>query len=373
MTAHPPIHIIGGGVAGLGIGWRLATEGFDVTLFDQGDIGRGASWAAAGMLAAILESEPGEEALLPFLLDAQKDWPGFARELQAFTGLDVGYAETGTLFAAAERDDMGELRHRHDYFAKRGIQLQWLNRAELAAREPCLSPRAHSALFSPDDHQVDNRALTEALVESCKKSGVKLRPHSPVEEVIIENNRVTGLISNGEKIPAMHVVLAAGAWSGNIKGLPEKNLPPVYPLKGQMLALQMDATRPILRHVLWTPRVYLVPRADGRLIIGATMEDRGFESTARAGSILHLLREAFEILPGMEELPLIESWVGFRPTSRDDAPILGPSGIEGLTYATGQHRHGILLTPLIAELVSDYIISGTLRDEAVPFTMKRFA
>jgi glycine oxidase len=373
MTAQSPLHIIGGGVAGLGIGWRMAAEGRAVEIYDQGEIGRGASWAAAGMLAAILESEPGEEALLPFLLEAQKRWVGFARELKLFTGLDIGYAETGTLFAAAERDDLGELRHRHDYFAKRGIQLQWLNRSELAACEPCLSPRAHSALFSANDHQVDNRALTEALIAACKKSGGALHAHSPVEKIIIENNRVAGLVCNGKKISASEIVLAAGAWSGAIKGLPEKILPPVYPLKGQMLALQMDPARPILRHVLWTPRVYLVPRADGRLIIGATMEDRGFESTARAGSVLHLLREAFEILPGIEELPLIESWVGFRPTSRDDAPILGPSGIQGLTYATGQHRHGILLTPLIADLIADYIRSGALQDEAMPFTMKRFA
>jgi glycine oxidase len=366
------IHIIGAGVAGLGIGLRLAQAGCAVDVYDKDEAGHGASFAAAGMLAAILESEPGEEALLPFLLEAQTLWPGYARELNALSGKDVGYIETGTIFAARERDDIGILRQRHSYFHNRGIALEWLDRDQLHAREPFISPRAHNALYSAQDHQVDNRALVAALLAACQKAGVTIHARTPVDEIVIADNRVTGLRIAGKITPAENVILAAGAWSGSMKGLPEKNLPPVYPLKGQMLALQMDPKQPLLTHVLWTPRVYLVPRADGRLVIGATMEDRGFESVARAGSVLHLLREAFDILPGIEELPLIESWTGFRPTTRDDAPILGPSGVDGLCYATGQHRHGILLTPLLADVLCAYIMSGRLNPLAAALTMARF-
>ncbi|MBI3420380.1 MAG: glycine oxidase ThiO [Proteobacteria bacterium] len=372
MSFHKHLHIVGAGVAGLSIGWRLSQAGWDVDIYDKGAAGHGASWAAAGMLAAILESEPGEEKLLPFLLESQELWPDFAHELETVSSHAVGYIESGTLFAARERDDMGILRQRHDYLSKHGMILEWLDRAQLLEREPCINPRAYGALLSPEDHQVDNRALVVALLSACRKAGVKIHEYTPVEEVLIERNSVAGFVSKGHKIPAAHLLLAAGAWSGSIKGLPENFLPPVYPLKGQMLALQMDLGKPILRHVLWTPRVYLVPRTDGRLVIGATMEDKGFEEVQRAGSVLHLLREAFEILPGIEELPLIESWTGLRPTSTDDAPILGGSGIGGLSFATGQHRHGILLTPLIAGVMAEYIDKGILQEIAAPFTMARF-
>ncbi len=375
MSGKKEFHIIGAGVAGLGIGWRLAQRGHRVTVFDKGEAGKGASWAAAGMLASILESEPGEESLLPFLLEAQNLWPDFVKEISDFTGLDIGYRQTGTIFAACERDDAGILRQRYDFLQKNGVTLEWLERETVRAREPFLSPRVYSALYSPGDHQVDNRALTLALHAACLASGVTIRSHAPVSEIMSEGGHVAALRCMGDMIPAQNVVLCAGAWSAEIRGAPEVNsgnLPPVYPLKGQMLALQMDPKHPILTHVLWTPRVYLVPRKDGRLVIGATMEDRGFESLQRAGSVLHLLRETFEVLPGMEELPLAESWTGLRPSSRDDAPILGPTGIKGLSIATGQHRHGILMTPLIAGLMADYLITGKLGASARPYTLARF-
>jgi glycine oxidase len=167
-------------------------------------------------------------------------------------------------------------------------------------------------------------------------------------------------------------VLATGAWSGNIKGILPELLPPVFPMKGQMMAVQMEARLPLLQHVVWTPHVYLVPRGDGTLIIGATLEDKGFDENVTAGGLLHLLRETWDVLPGIEELNILETWTGFRPTSRDDAPIMGASGVKGLTYATGQHRHGILFTPLLGTAVCDYITKGALPDVATPFTMQRF-
>lgn len=366
------VSIIGSGVAGLGIAWALAQGGMRVTVFDQGKIGRGASWAAAGMLAAALETEAGEETLLPFALTAQRLWPEFAARLEAASGLSVGYRESGTLSIAPLRDDVGYLRHRQAFLTQCGLSVIWLDRAELKQREPFLSPRISHALFSAGDHQVDNRALVTALHAACVKSGVVFHENTKVDEVVLADHRLTGIRVKDEVLATQHLVVAAGAWSGQLRGLPPANLPPVFPMKGQMLALQMDPAQPLIRHVVWTPHVYLVPRGDGRLVVGATMEDKGFDAALTGGGVLHLLRETFEVLPGMEELPLLESWVGFRPTSRDDAPVLGPSGIEGVTFATGQHRHGILMTPLIAAAIQDYILKGSLPTVAQPFTMQRF-
>lgn len=372
VMTQKTIHIIGGGVAGLGLAWRLAIAGMRVTVFDKGAIGRGASWAAAGMLAAVIEAEPGEDALIPFVLKSQSMWPDFAAELQAYTGQDVGYRESGTLFVAAERDDEGLLKQRFDFLKARNLPVEWLERSELRKREPYFSPRVTHGFYSAQDHQVDNRALVDALHAACKKAGVELHANADVSEIKISNGKATHIVINDGIIAVENLVLAAGAWSGSIKGLPLEALPPVFPMKGQLLAVQMDARQPLLKHVVWTPQVYLVPRSDGRLIVGATLEDKGFDASLTAGGILHLLRETWEALPGIEELPLLETWAGFRPTSRDDAPILGESAIKNLSFMTGQHRHGILMTPLLAAAMSEYILKGALPDVAAPFTMQRF-
>lgn len=366
------IHIIGGGVAGLGLAWRLSQRGIKSVVFDKGAMGRGASWAAAGMLAAVIEAEPGEDALIPFVLQSQAMWPEFATELNAASGQDIGYRESGTIFIAPERDDEGLIKQRHDYLKARHLPVEWLDKSELRKREPFLSPRVTHGFYSPKDHQVDNRALVDALHIACQKAGVELRPNCNVQNITCNNDCVTHLTVNGETIPVEHVVLAAGAWSGSMNGLPQNILPPVFPMKGQLLSLQMDVRMPLLRHVVWTPQVYLVPRGDGRLIVGATLEDKGFDATLTAGGILHLLRETWEAIPGIEELPLLESWAGFRPTSRDDAPILGQSGLKNLGFMTGQHRHGILMTPLLAAAMCEYICDGKLPDVAAPFTIHRF-
>ena len=366
------IHIIGGGVAGLGLAWRLAQRGVKSIVYDKGAIGRGASWAAAGMLAAVIEAEPGEDALIPFVLKSQSMWPEFAKELNAYTSHDIGYRESGTIFIAPERDDEGLLKQRFEFLKARDLPVEWLDKSELRKREPFLSPRVTHGFYSAQDHQVDNRALVDALHAACIKAGVELKPNSEIQNMTSAHDRVTHLTVNGEMIVVEQVVLAAGAWSGSINGLPQNILPPVFPMKGQLLALQMDVRMPLLKHVMWTPQVYLVPRSDGRLIIGATLEDKGFDASMTAGGMLHLLRETWEALPGIEELPLLESWAGFRPTSRDDAPILGQSGLKNLSFMTGQHRHGILMTPLLAAAMCEYICEGRLPDVAAPFTMKRF-
>ena len=373
-SAPPKTVIIGAGVIGLGIAWRLAQAGCRVSLFDRGEAGRGASWAAAGMLAAAVETEPGEEPLLPLALDSQRLWPDFARELEAVAGISVDYRGEGTLVLALNRDDAEQLRHSFDFQRRLGLDLEWLTAAEARRREPHLKPGIAAAVLSPRDHQVDNRCLGRALAAAVRKAGAALHEHCPVREIMVSGGRAAGVVTDQGREEADVVVLAAGAWSREIGGLAPQALPPVRPIKGQMLALQMDPTAPILSHVVWLPRGgYLVPRKDGRLIVGGTVEEKGFDTAITAGGLLALIEGAWRAVPAIEELPVAETWVGFRPGSRDDAPMLGPGAIDGLVVATGHHRNGILLTPVTAAVVSDYILTGRLREIARPFSPQRFA
>ena len=374
MSAPPATAIIGGGIIGLAIGWRLAQAGVGVEIFEREAAGRGASWAAAGMLAAGVESEPGEAALCRLNRLGQALWPDFAAELEAAAGLGVGLRREGTIEIALTRDDAAKLRHVFDFQRAQGVTLEWLTPAEARAREPHLGTQLAGAVFSPHDHQVDNRAVVVALRRAFLAAGGVLREATPVAAVVCAGDRVAGLeLGTGEFPPCHRVVLAAGPWSSLLAGLPEAARPAVRPIKGQMLALGMDPAAPLLSHVLWTPRVYLVPRGDGRLIVGATTEERGFDTAITAGGMFSLLEGAWRALPAIEELPIIETWVGFRPGSRDDAPLLGPHGPEGLVFATGHHRNGILLAPLTAELIARYLLEGAIDPAMHPFLPDRFA
>jgi glycine oxidase len=370
---RPKTIVIGAGVIGLSIAWRLAESGCRVTVYDRGKAARGASWAAAGMLAAAVETEPGEERLLALTLESQRLWPDFSRELEAATGISVEYRDEGTLVVALNRDDAATLRHSFEFQKRLGLELAWLSAGEARRREPHLKPGIAAAVWSPNDHQVENRCLGRALIAACRNSGVVLHEHCPVREIEMAGGRVVGVVTEQGRDPAEVVVLAAGAWSRQIGGVPTAFVPPVRPIKGQMLALQMERAAPLIRHVVWLPNGYLVPRRDGRLIIGATVEERGFDAALTAGGILSLLEGAWRAVPAIEELPIVETWVGFRPGSRDDAPILGASGIDGLVVATGHHRNGILLTPVTAQGISAYVLTGRLPDALRPFSPERFA
>jgi len=367
----PRVAIIGGGVIGLAIGWRLAAAGCGVTLFERDGVGRGASWAAAGMLAAACEAEPGETALLRLNRHSQALWPGFAGEVEAAAGLAVGYRGEGTLLVALDRDDRARLQATYEFQRRLGLDLAWLGAAETGAREPHLSPGLAGAVFSPGDHQVDNRLLTVALAMAFRRAGGILREHTAVDAVATAGGRATGIRIGGDLVPADFVVLAAGAWSPQIGGLDAIRLF-VRPVKGQMLALRMDPAAPLLRHVVWTKQVYLVPRGDGRLIVGGTVEERGFDDRLTAGGMLALLEGAWRALPAVEELPIDEIWVGFRPGSRDDAPLLGPCAIDRLVLATGHHRNGILLTPATAAAIATFVLTGEVAAAIQPFGIARF-
>ena len=376
-SAASRVAIIGGGVIGLSIAWRLGQRGIAVTLFEAGICGREASWAAAGMLAAQIETEPTEEGLLPLARESQRLWPDFALELERATGIAVGFRDEGTMMVALTRDDAEKLRFTHDLHRRMDLPISWLSAAEVLAREPHLNPRVSGGLSSPLDGQVDNRLVVGALLAACRSVGCIIREHSPVDGVEIVQGRVTGVrVAGADEDPAFHpadvVVMAAGAWSRGIKGLPARSRLPVRPVKGQMLALRMDPAAPLLRHVVWAPNCYLVPRGDGRLIVGATTEERGFDRTQTAGAMLALLDGAWRALPGVEELAVDEFWCGFRPGSRDDLPILGTTDTEGLVLATGHHRNGILLTPITAQTIAETIISGRSPALIRPFALDRF-
>lgn len=373
-SSFPRVAVIGAGVIGLGIAWRLAQRGAIVTVFDKDLAGQGASHAAAGMLAACIEAEPGEEALVALGRRSQRLWPAFAAELKDVSGVDVDLRQEGTLYVALTADDQARLTHDLGFHKSLGLPVEWISAAAARKREPHLGGRLTGALFSPEDHQVENRKLAQALRLSAERAGVTIRENCPVARVLLADDRARGVVlEGGDTVEADAVVLAAGAWSRQIEGVPAALRPPVRPLKGQMIALRMEPAAPLVTHVIWGPNIYIVPRNDGRLLLGATVEEKGFDATLTAGGVLALLEAAWRVIPAIEELPIAEMWVGHRPGSRDDAPILGPSAVPGLAYATGHHRNGILLTPVSADAVAGLVLDGTVEAAIQPFGMARFA
>lgn len=366
------IVIVGGGIMGLGIGWYLARAGQEVEILERGEAGRGASWAAGGMLAPHAESEPGEESLTPLLVEGLRRWPDFVKELEAETGMSVDYRQDGALLVALDQDDARKFRFWYEFLRDLKQPVEWLSGYEVRKMEPYLSRSAVAAIWSPHDYHVNNQLVVLALRKAFEQAGGRLREHTPVEEVVISNGRVQGVRAGGEMVEADVVVIAAGAWSRDLPGLPESVRPPVRPVKGQVVILQMPPDEPLLQRVVWCVDAYLVPRSNGHLLVGATVEEVGFDPHLTAGGVYHLLRRAWELLPAVYDLPIVDMLVGFRPTSRDDAPILGPTEVEGLVMATGHHRNGILLAPITAQTVSHFILTGELPPEIRPFTLERF-
>ena len=367
------VAIVGAGVIGLAIAWRLAARGAQVAVFDKGAAGSGASHAAAGMLAACVEAEPGEEALVALGRESQARWPAFAAELEQVSGIDVGLRPEGTLVVALTADDQARLLHQLVFQQKLGLPLQWISAAETRRREPHLAGKLAGAVLSLEDTQVDNRKLASALRVAAEAAGASISEQRAVAAVSSHAGQVDGIVlADGSNVAADVVVLAAGAWSRSIAGVAPELRPPVRPIKGQMLSLRMDPVAPLLTHVVWAPGAYLVPRRDGRLLVGATVEEKGYDTSLTAGGILTLLEAAWRVVPAVEELPIDEMWVGHRPGSRDDAPILGPGPIDGLVYATGHYRNGILLTPITAEVIARLVLDGVADAAIRPFGNERF-
>lgn len=380
MTAgSPDVIVVGGGAIGLAVAWRAAANGLDVTMTDDNP-GRGASWVAAGMLAPVTEAHYGEEALVRLHLAAVARWPTFAAELAETTGHDIGLRTDGTLAVARDADDLRALEALARFQRSLGLVAERLRARECRQLEPLLHPRVRGGLFAPGDHQVDTRRLVRALLVAVERAGVRVvrRRVAAVDLATQVDRRVAGVrLDDGTSIAAGTVVLTAGSRSGKIAGLPADTVPPVRPVKGQILRLGTDARGPHLaRSVRGLARgrsVYLVPRADGELVIGATVEEQGDDTTVTAGAALELLTAAVDVVPGVAEAELVETSAGLRPGTPDNAPVLGPSPVDGLVLATGHYRNGILLTPVTADAVVTYITGGTLPSVAAPFTLARFA
>ena len=372
------IIIVGAGVIGLGIGWRLARAGRDVLIFDRDRAGQAASRASAGMLTPLAEVRHEEEGLLRLGLKSLERFPDFASELEFESGLSVGYRPDGVLLVGVTRDDIETLRFRYDYQQDLGLPVEWLTGVEARAREPQLSPQIGAAVWCPGDHQVDNRRLVQALRRAFLRAGGSLAESTPVENIDIDRNRVVDVVAGDESYPCATVVLAAGCWSRLIPGLPEAAKPPVRPVRGQIIRLRMtdDCT---LKTIVWYNRTasaavaYLCPKDRGLLVLGATSEEMGYDSSLTAGGIFELLRAAWEVVPGIYDLPIVETAAGLRPGSRDDAPILGKTPVDGLIMATGHYRKGILLAPVTACAIAELVLTGNTPEEIRPFGIDRFA
>jgi glycine oxidase len=364
--------LIGGGIIGLAVAWRARARGLSVCVLDRGELGGATSSVAAGMLAPVSEADAGERTLLALNLESARRWPAFAAELEDVAGVPVGYRETGSLVVARDRDEAEALERELALRARLGLRADHMLPSAARQAEPALAPGLRMALAVPDDHAVDPRAACAALAVAAERAGAALRPGTEVSEVVVESGRVAGVaLTGGERVTAEAVVVAAGPWSGGLSGIPPEARAPVRPVKGQTLRLRDPAGPGLLERVVRFEGGYLVPRGDGRLVLGATMEERGFDTSVTALAAYELLRDAAEVVPGVLELIVEELLAGLRPGTPDNAPVLGATeALPGLHYATGHHRGGVLLAPVTADLVAAELAGER---SAHAFTPDRFA
>jgi glycine oxidase len=372
----PDVVIIGAGVIGLAVAWRAAQRGLRVAVLERGEPGCAASYVAAGMIAPISEARTIEQPSLTLGLASARAYPGFVQELGQATGDDPGYLACGTIAAARDQDDAAALDRELAMRQGLGLPVRRLLATEARRLEPGLAPVLRLALEVPDDHAIDPRRLTATLARAVARAGVELRTGANVAEVTITSGRVAGVrLASGERLVADQVVVASGAWSGALGGIPDHARVPIRPVKGQIMRLRDPAGPGLLSRALRIQGSgYVVPRGDGRYVLGATMEERGFDTTVTAGPLFELLRDAIELLPGLSELVIDELIAGLRPSTPDNAPAIGPAVIPGLHWATGHHRHGILLAPITAEIMAGVLAGDTPHAElAAPFAPARFA
>ena len=393
---------VGGGVIGLACAWRAARDGARVVVVERAEPPAGATNVAAGMLAPVGELTFGERALLEMALASAELYPEFVAAVEAAGGVATGYERRGALHVALDRDEAAELRRRHDLQRELGLEAEWLPPRRCRELEPGLTPSFNGGVLAAGEASVDPRALARALVAALAAEGVEVRTGTEVVDRIFEGERLIGVRTaqrrdagrdseavgpiSGRKFPksarrpgvgssggadgvvddgeihADAVVLCNGAWAGRTEWLPEAARPPVRPVKGEVLELRPRCgDDPPAARILASERVYLVPRPDGRLIVGATVEERGFDTAVTAGGVHELLREAYRLLPDVAEMTIGGMIAGLRPGTPDNLPIVGRGAVEGLVLATGHYRNGILLAPLTADAVA-----ATLAGTPVP-------
>jgi glycine oxidase len=372
-TTTSDVLIVGAGVIGLACAWRAAQRGLSVRVIDREAPGSGASGVAAGMLAPVGEASWGEGPLLELNLASARAYPAFAGELEDVTGGSVTYRRCGALHVALDRDEAEELRHRHELQRSLGLEAEWMRPARCRELEPGVSPACAAGVYAADDGEVDPRTLTAALVAAIEAIGGEVLPGTEAAESLIAGDRLHGVrTADGYELLAGHVVLAAGCWSGSASWLPPEVLPPVRPVKGQILNLRGPADEPVCERIVATQWVYIVPRGDGRVVVGATVEEHGFDLTVTAGGVYELLREAYRVLPEIVELELTDAVAGLRPGTPDNAPVIGAGALDGLVVATGHYRNGILLAPVTADSVVALLAGEEPPPPAVPMSPGRF-
>lgn len=366
--------VVGAGIIGLSIAWRLADAGDDVVVVDPAP-GRGASWVAAGMLAPASEAHPDEVDLLTTMRRSAALWPDFAAELARAAGRDVPLLDSGTVLAGVDEDDGRALDDTADRLAALGLDLEPLRARQLRARVPALSPRVRPGFAVSGDHAVDNRMVVDALLGAVRRLDVDMVT-AAATSVEGEGSADGVRLDDGRVLPGDVVVVAAGAWSTTLS-LPAAALGlPVRPVRGEIVRLQDDASHRLLDHVVrghaHGRSVYLVPRRTGEVVVGATSDERGFDVTVTAGGVLDLLRAATDLVPGVRELAVLETSAGLRPGTPDNTPLVGPTPVDGLVLATGHHRHGVLLAPLTAEVVARWVRQRRRDDVDAVLDPRRF-
>jgi glycine oxidase len=365
--------VVGGGVIGLACGWRAAQRGLDVCVIDRAAPGAGATGVAAGMLAPIGEASWGEEALLELNLASARMYPDFAAGLEETSGKQVGYRRCGALHVALDRDEAEELQRRNELQRSLGLDAEWLRPRRCRELEPGLSTACAGGFHARDEGEVDPRALATALAAAAEREGATVLAGAEAAEGLVEEGRLGGVrTADGRELRARDVVLASGWESGVAPWLPPEARPPVRPVKGQILGLRGPTDQPLCERIVATPWVYVVPRDDGRVVVGATVEERGEDRRVTAGGVHELLREAYRVLPEVAELELTEARAGLRPGTPDNSPVIGRGALEGLILATGHYRNGILLAPITAEAVVALLAGDEVPESARGLGPERF-
>ena len=364
--------VVGAGVAGLAIRWRLAQRGWAVEVFERRLAGRGATWASAGMIAPGAELDAPDNVLSQFAHAGRAKWSAFAREVEFASGESIDYVESGSLLIAQTAERAEGLRARAAMSAAMGSQSAWLPREVMSEREPLLSVKLQGALYVPGDAHVDNRAFAEALRSACVRSGVTVREHYDVRSILVDQGRARGVETPQGASYADRTILACGAWMNLLGGPGTESFPKIKPVKGQMIACEPPAGVMLPQSLIWGDGVYLVPRR-GRLLVGATVEDAGFDTSVSRDAHQLLVDAGSGLIPSLREWPVAEMWAGLRPRSMDDLPVLGPGTIEGLYIASGQFRNGILFAPAVADTLTAMIMGEVVTPAAEAFRPARFA
>ncbi|MHB9022673.1 MAG: glycine oxidase ThiO [Armatimonadota bacterium] len=362
--------IIGGGIIGLGIARELAHRGLSVSLLERHHPGKEASWASAGMLAP--QGELSEGAFLRLCLESNRLYPDFRAAVEDETGVHCYHREAGTLAVAVTEEDEEEFSCTYQRQRADGLEVEWLSGAELCAMEPALNPKVRGGMHLPGDRCVENRLLVPALEQCCRQSGVHITCGAQVLGLTTAHGLATGVETTLGSWQGGVVINAAGAWAETITVSDESLRPPVFPVRGEMIAMTLPRPE-FLTHVVRSPRSYLVPRYDGRLFLGATMERVGFDKRNTAWGIHRLLAGAMELFTELEHSAVQEMWAGLRPGSLDNHPVLGQTALSGYLLATGLFRNGLLLAPVISRTMADLVTTGHTPELIAPFTIDRFA